>query len=90
MNPASSDTTPSEMPADPSGSAGRPTEIGEVDFDWTVIISLVHPLKVAIIEALRCIGRPLSASNFCAPSAIGTSDPVAMMTARASGASDRM
>lgn len=33
-------------------------------FDWDALVPLiVHPLKVSIIEALRWIGEPLSASN---------------------------
>jgi hypothetical protein len=33
-------------------------------FDWDALVPLlVHPMKVAIIEALRWIGRPLSATD---------------------------
>jgi DNA-binding transcriptional ArsR family regulator len=64
MSPASSDTTPSELPVDPSESAGGSTKAAGPDFDWTPLVSLVHPLKVAIIEALRYIGRPMSPSDF--------------------------
>ena len=36
----------------------------EIDFDWESLVPrFVHPLKVAIIEAMRWIGRPLSASE---------------------------
>jgi hypothetical protein len=32
-------------------------------FDWGVLVPLLHPIKVAIIEALRWTEQPLSASN---------------------------
>jgi DNA-binding transcriptional ArsR family regulator len=64
MNAASSDTTPSELPVDPSESTGSSAKAAELDLAWTVLVSLVHPLKVAIIEALHYIGRPMSASDF--------------------------
>jgi hypothetical protein len=64
MNRASSDTTPSELAVDPSESAGSSAKVADADFDWAAVISLVHPLKVAIIEALRYVGRPMSASDF--------------------------
>jgi DNA-binding transcriptional ArsR family regulator len=36
-------------------------------FDWgTLVPVLLHPAKVAIIEALRWVGQPLSASDICA------------------------
>jgi hypothetical protein len=65
MNRASSDTTPSELPADPIGSAGKMSEEDpSASFDWGALVSLlVHPAKVAIIEALRWIGEPLSATE---------------------------
>ncbi len=35
-----------------------------IQFDWEALVPyVVHPLKVAIIEALRRIGEPLSASE---------------------------
>jgi DNA-binding transcriptional ArsR family regulator len=64
MAPASSDTPPSELPVEPSESAGSSATTFKVEFDWVAVISLVHPLKVAIIEALHYIGRPMSASEF--------------------------
>jgi hypothetical protein len=63
MNPASSDTTPSPPPAGPIESAGGSAEAAALDFDWAAIVPLVHPLKVAIIEAMHHIGRPMSASD---------------------------
>jgi DNA-binding transcriptional ArsR family regulator len=39
-------------------------EGGELSFEWDVLVPrVVHPLKVAIIEAIRSIGQPLSASE---------------------------
>lgn len=38
----------------------------ELAFDWdTLVPVLVHPAKVAIIEALRWVGQPLSATDLC-------------------------
>ncbi len=40
------------------------TRAGGEPFDWDVLVPrLVHPLKVAIIEATHWIGEPLSASQ---------------------------
>lgn len=62
MNLTSSDATPSDPPADASVSAGG--SLGEDRaFDWAALLRLVHPLKVAIVEALLFSGRPLSASD---------------------------
>jgi hypothetical protein len=37
---------------------------GNEPFDWNVLVSLlVHPVQVAIIEAMSWIGTPLSASE---------------------------
>lgn len=34
-------------------------------FDWSTLVPrLVHPMKVAIIEALAYVGQPLSATDF--------------------------
>lgn len=33
-------------------------------FDWAMLALLVHPMQVAIVEALLWIGRPLSAKDF--------------------------
>ena len=63
MSRASSDPTPGLPPAGPTESAGGAAEAGARDFDWAVILPLVHPLKVAIIEAMHHIGRPMSASD---------------------------
>jgi hypothetical protein len=33
-------------------------------FDWANLVALtVHPTKVAIVEALKCVGGPLSATE---------------------------
>jgi hypothetical protein len=52
MSLTSSDNTPSE-----------PTKANELVFDWTSLLPLVHPLKVAIVEALLYLGQPLSATD---------------------------
>lgn len=40
------------------------TEGDELAFGWDALVPrVVHPLKVAIIEALRWIGQPLSATE---------------------------
>jgi hypothetical protein len=53
--------------------ASRPAETGgmtrsaedEPAFDWaTLVPRVIHPARVAIIEALRWIGEPLSAKDF--------------------------
>ncbi len=37
---------------------------GEPSFEWDVLVPrAIHPLRVAIIEALRWVDRPLSASE---------------------------
>lgn len=64
MSPASSDTTPSPSPVNPIESAGDKAEVATPGFDWVTILPFVHPLKVAIIEAMHHIGRPMSASDF--------------------------
>lgn len=34
------------------------------EYDWGKLVPLlIHPLKVAIIEAMVCVDQPLSASN---------------------------
>lgn len=39
-------------------------EGGELSFEWDAFVPrVVHPLKVAIIEAVRSIGQPLSSSE---------------------------
>jgi hypothetical protein len=43
--------------------AGHPGHGGEM-FDWVALVARsVHPLKVGIIEALRFLGHPLSATE---------------------------
>jgi hypothetical protein len=37
---------------------------GDAQFDWSALVPhVVHPLKVAAIEALQWVGQPLSASD---------------------------
>lgn len=38
-------------------------ERGEQPFDWGLLALAIHPTKVAIIETLRWIDRPLSATD---------------------------
>lgn len=39
-------------------------EGGEPSFDWAMLVPLiVHPVKVSIVEALRYMGQPLSATQ---------------------------
>lgn len=41
-------------------------EGGEAPFDWAVLVPrIVHPLKVAIVEALLYVEQPLSAIELC-------------------------
>lgn len=43
---------------------GTRAEERERCFDWALLALLVHPMQVAIVEALLWIGRPLSAKDF--------------------------
>lgn len=63
MTRASSDAIPSPAPADLIESAGEAAEAPAPDFGWSAIVPLVHPMKVAIIEAMHHIGRPMSATD---------------------------
>ncbi|HEX4668432.1 MAG TPA: helix-turn-helix domain-containing protein [Solirubrobacterales bacterium] len=37
---------------------------GELSFDWDALVPhVLHPLKVAIVEALGWVGKPLSATD---------------------------
>jgi len=48
------------LPARPSREAAR----GDEGFDWESLVPLfVHPVKVAVIEAMLWIGRPLSSAE---------------------------
>lgn len=38
-------------------------EGGESPFDWSVLAPFIHPMKVAIVEALWRMDRPLSATD---------------------------
>lgn len=39
-------------------------EGGALSYDWDALVPrIVHPLKIAIIEALRRVGKPLSAAD---------------------------
>lgn len=52
-------------PADRAESAPRQTvEEDEISFDWgALVLQAVHPVKVAIVEALLRLREPLSASR---------------------------
>ena len=64
MTKPSSDTTPGGQPVDCAGSAGCSPSSGEAGFDWAALVpQVVHPDKVAIIEALLWVGLPMSASD---------------------------
>jgi DNA-binding transcriptional ArsR family regulator len=64
MSLTSFDSTPSELPADSTDSAGSSKKANELVFDWAALVPLVvHPLKVAIVEAMLCLGQPLSATD---------------------------
>lgn len=40
--------------------------VEDEEFDWSSLVPhVVHPVKVAIVEATLWIGRPLSASDLC-------------------------
>jgi hypothetical protein len=57
-----SDATPSGQPADSPGLVGCPGGAIERTFDWASLIpQIVHPDKVAIIEAMYYIDLPMSA-----------------------------
>lgn len=46
-----------------NGAGRQPTANGNATFDWEALVPLVtHPIKVAVIEAMTYVGRPLSAS----------------------------
>lgn len=62
MTQASSNATPSGQPADSPGLAGCPPIAPEPIFDWAALVPrVVHPDKVAIIEAMHWVGLPMSA-----------------------------
>lgn len=65
MDQTSSDNTPSELPPDEVPTRnGITTKGNEPSFDWDELVPrLVHPLKVATIEALWWIELPLSPSE---------------------------
>lgn len=41
-----------------------PHAAAQCSFDWAEFTRLVHPMQVAIVEALLWIGQPLSAKDF--------------------------
>jgi hypothetical protein len=62
MSRPSSDTTPCGQPADSPGSTGCPLNSDQPTFDWAALVpQVVHPEKVAIIEAMLNVGLPMSA-----------------------------
>jgi len=65
MYRGSSDATPSDCPPS-DGRAEGAASVGDEQrqFDWAVLVPrLVHPVQVAVIEALSRVGRPLSATE---------------------------
>jgi hypothetical protein len=42
----------------------KPPPLTTQSFDWAQLTRLVHPMQVAVVEALLWIGRPLSAKDF--------------------------
>lgn len=48
------------MSAPRAGAAGTP----EPSFDWARLTTLIHPMQVAVVEAVLWIGQPLSAKDF--------------------------
>lgn len=48
-----------------SSNATRPDDGGdELPFDWTALVpAIVHPMRLAILEAMAWTGRPISATD---------------------------
>jgi hypothetical protein len=63
---ASSNTATPQAASYLAEMGGRTIDAGaEPTFDWAVLVPhVIHPVRVAIIEALRWIGEPLSAKDF--------------------------
>jgi Helix-turn-helix domain len=65
MSPTSNTAAPEATsqlaePGETTRGAGR-----ELPFDWAALVAhVIHPVRVAIIEALWWIGEPLSAKDF--------------------------
>jgi len=60
----SPDATQQDLPSDHGRGNGKVTRNGGEHFDWNLLVPLVvHPLKVAIVEALHWIGRPVSPTD---------------------------
>jgi hypothetical protein len=52
------------MSAVPGRAAGMTGERHERPYDWMALVpSLVHPMRVAIIEAMLWVDRPISATD---------------------------
>lgn len=62
MTRPSSDATPSGQPADSPELVGCPANGAGPAFDWAALVpQVVHPDKVAIIEAMFFVDLPMSA-----------------------------
>jgi len=60
-------TVDSMLPTSHLPSDSKSAEPATQDIDWHVLVSrMIHPTKVATIEALSWIGQPLSASQLVA------------------------
>jgi hypothetical protein len=63
MTPTSSHATPDCLSPDREREA-VPAGAEPLPFAWEELVPLlVHPVKVSCIEAIRCIGRPMSATD---------------------------
>lgn len=61
---ASTDATQQDLPSDHGRGNGKVTRAGDEHFDWNLLVPLVvHPLKVAIVEALHWIGEAVSPTD---------------------------
>ncbi len=63
-NRTSSDATPHDLPSDRGRANGKTAGEGDEHFDWSTLVPLlVHPTKVAIIEALAWVEEPASPTD---------------------------
>ncbi|HEV7563411.1 MAG TPA: hypothetical protein VGO24_07900 [Solirubrobacterales bacterium] len=65
MNRTSSESTPTKCQPPCGRVVGRTEERDDPpSFDWAALVpSLVHPTRVAMVEAMSWIGRPLSPTD---------------------------
>lgn len=62
--PPTSSTHPKDHPDRPGTGRTTIVEGGEPSFGWDALVPrMVHPLKVAIVEALLWVGQPLSSTD---------------------------